>query len=88
MVKKVDLTNKTEKMVNDTKENKKRLIELSEREIKVIRNLIWDKVESLVIEKDNLDDPEYDVIYHIKIDLLESLIEKYFYDSNEKSPAD
>ena len=71
---------KVEKMINETKENKKRLIELSEREIKVIRNLIWDKVESLVIEKDNLDDPEYGVIYHIKIGLLESLIEKYFYE--------
>ena len=67
-------------MMNENKENKKRVIELSEREIKVIRNLIWDKVESLVIEKDNLDDPEYGVIYHIKIGLLESLIEKYFYE--------
>ena len=70
---------KVEKMINEGKENKKRLIELSEREIKVIRNLIWDKVESLVIEKDNLDDPEYGVIYHIKIGSLESLIDKYFY---------
>ena len=67
-------------MMNEKKENKKRVIELSEREIKVIRNLIWDKVESLVIEKDNLDEPEYGVLYHIKIGMLESLVDKYFYE--------
>ena len=44
--------------MNETKENKKRVIELSEKEIKVIRNLIWEKQEQLDYEKDNLDDPE------------------------------
>ena len=66
--------------MNENKDNKKRVIELSEKEIKVIRHLIWDKVENLVIEKDNLDEPEYGVLYHIKIGLLESLVEKYFYE--------
>ena len=45
---------------------KKRIIELSEREIKIIRDLIWEKQERLDYEKDNLDDAEYGVIYHIK----------------------
>ena len=66
--------------MNEAKENKKRIIELSEREIKVVRNLIWDKIESLMNEKDNLDDPEYGVLYHINIGLLESLVDKYFYE--------
>ena len=61
-------------------ENKKRIIEISEKECAVIRNLIWEKQERLINEKDNLDDPEYGVIYHIKIGLLESLIDKYFYE--------
>ena len=61
-------------------ENKKRTIEISEKECSVVRHLIWNKIESLDIEKDNLDDPEYGVIYHIKIGLLESLIDKYFYE--------
>ena len=43
--------------MNEKKENKKRVIELSEKEIKVIRNLIWEKQERLDYEKDNLDDP-------------------------------
>ena len=71
---------KEKKMINETKENKKRVIELSEREIKVIRNLIWEKQERLDYEKDNLDDPEYGVIYHIKNGLLQSLLDKYFYE--------
>ena len=66
--------------MKDNKENKKRVIELSEKEIKVIRNLIWEKQEQLDYEKDNLDDPEYGVIYHIKIGLLQSLLDKYFYE--------
>ena len=37
--------------MNETQENKKRVIELSEREIKVIRNLIWEKQEQLDYEK-------------------------------------
>ena len=45
-------------MMNETKENKKRVIELSEREIKIIRYLIWEKQERLDYEKDNLDDPK------------------------------
>ena len=66
--------------MNEKKENKKRVIALSEREIKIIRNLIWDKQEQLDYEKDNLDDPEYGVIYHIKNGLLQSLLDKYFYE--------
>ena len=65
-------------MVDESKENRKLIIvELSEREIGTIRKLIWDKIESLVNEKDNLDDPEYGVLYHVKIGLLESLAEKF-----------
>lgn len=67
-------------MTGEDKENKKRIIELSEREIKVVRNLIWDRIERLTNEKDDLDEPEYGVLYHIKIGLLESLIDKYFYE--------
>lgn len=64
--------------MDESKENKKLIIvELSEREIGTIKKLIWDKIESLVNEKDNLDDPEYGVLYHIKIGLLESLAEKF-----------
>ena len=66
-------------MMNETKE-KKRVIELSDREIKVIRDLIWEKQEHLDYEKDHLDDPEYGVIYHIKNGLLQSLLDKYFYE--------
>ena len=65
-------------MMNETKENKKRVIEISEKEIKIIRNLIWEKQERLDYEKDNLDDSEYGVIYHIKNGLLQSLLDKYF----------
>ena len=61
-------------------ENKKRTIEISEKECRVVRNLIMNKIESLENEKDYLYEPEYGVIYHIKIGLLESLIDKYFYE--------
>ena len=63
-----------------TDKNKKRTIEISEKECEVIRNLIWDKVERLENNRDNLDDHEYGVICHIKIGLLESLVSKYFYE--------
>ena len=66
--------------MKDNKENKTRVIELREKEIKVIRNLIWEKQEQLDYEKDNLDDPEYGVLYHIKNGLLQSLLDKYFYE--------
>ena len=58
--------------------NNKRVILLSEKECKVIRNLIEAKIEELDLEKDNLEDPEYGVLYHIKIGLLNSILEKHF----------
>lgn len=56
----------------------KRVILLSEKECKVIRNLIEAKIEELDLEKDNLDDPEYGVLHHIKIELLNSIAQKNF----------
>lgn len=56
----------------------KRVILLSEKECKVIRNLIEAKIEELDLAKDNLDDPEYGVLYHIKIGLLNTILEKHF----------
>ena len=60
------------------REDNKRVIVLSEKEYKVIRSLIEDKIEELDMEKDNLEDPEYGVLYHIKISLLNSIVEKHF----------
>lgn len=64
-------------MKSDTISNK-RFILLSEKECKVIRNLIEAKIEELDLEKDNMEDPEYGVLYHIKIGLLNSILEKHF----------
>ena len=64
--------------------NNKRIVMLSERECEVIKNLIWDRIEELDIEKDNLEDPEYGVLYHIKISLLESIAAKL---ENNDSPG-
>ena len=75
-------------MIDETKENKKRIIVLSEREFGIIRNLIWDKIESLVNEKDDLNDPECGVLYHVKIGLLESLAEKLLRSTGEPGMND
>ena len=69
--------------MNRKKDIKKRSIMLSDKECEVIRNLIWDRIEDLDIEKDNLEDPEYGVLYHIKISLLESLAEKFDKDDSK-----
>lgn len=58
--------------------NNKRVILLSEKECKIIRNIIEAKIEELETEKDNLEDPEYGVLYHIKMALLNSIAEKHF----------
>lgn len=65
------------KNMKEDSNNKKRVILLSERECEVVKNLIEAKMEELDLEKDNLEDPEYGVLYHIKIDRLNSIAEKF-----------
>lgn len=62
-------------MKSDSISNK-RVILLSEKECEVIRNLIEARIEEL--EKDNLEDPEYGVLCHIKMTLLNRIPEKHF----------
>ena len=65
------------KNMKEDSNNKKRFILLSERECEVVKNLIEAKMEELDLEKDNLEDPEYGILYHIKIDCLNSIAEKF-----------
>ena len=60
------------------KNNNRRVLLFSEKECEVIRNLIEAKIEELDIEKDNLEDPEYGVLCHIKMALLNSIPKKHF----------
>lgn len=54
------------------------ILPLSEKEYEGIRNLIESRIEELDMAKDNLDDSEYGVLHHIKIELLNSIAEKHF----------